>query len=101
MFSSPTFKSKQQLINSACFESRQQVIFNLTLHLNSFEGSSYTTGVGRQKSKKENSQQSTWAHQVLGTAGVLMLKHLEILSVHKLELNQQCVDHDPWITDPL
>lgn len=49
MFFSPDFKSKQQVINAACFGSRQEVISSLILPLNNYKGSRYTTGVGRRR----------------------------------------------------
>ena len=87
MFFSPNFKNKQQLINSACFGSRQWVIFNFLLHLNSFKGSSYTTGVGRSESRdtgfpdKRLDTLDNWPSRKAN------VKTLEMLPVHKLRRN--------------
>lgn len=100
MFFSPNFKNKQQLINSACFGSRQWVIFNFLLHLNSFKGSSYTTGVGRSESRDTGFPDKHL--DILGNwpSRKADVETLEMLPVHKLKLNWS-VDHYPGIIDRL
>lgn len=84
MFFSPDFKSEPQIINAACFGSRQEVISSLILPLSKFKGSHYTTGVGRWRGAPA-SPPDTLRGSTQGSQGV---ENLDILFVHELALHQ-------------